>query len=372
MSQHYNVLMVELDRDLGGSVISTLALAQELQKLGNKVTIVIPKYNSWEHLISDYGIEYISVDAWPAVKKKSDPITLKKRVIKVYKDFVNFLAEGKIERFIVKNQIDIVHIATLNYECGARAAKICNRHLVWHIREFLEEDHGTEWIDKKHSCQIINSSDAIITISDSIYHKYKHILNPTRMHRVYNGIDFDKYYAKRDLFINRKIMCAIFGRVSEGKGQKEFILAAKKCDQELFEFHIVGGGNTDTFNTEGFSNIIFDGHIDNPEKIMKHMDIICVCSKNEAFGRVTVEAMASGSLVIGADTGGTIELIQDGKTGLLYRQGDSDDLANKIKWVTENKDNAKNIANYGQNHVKKMFTAKKNAKEVYDIYSKLS
>lgn len=371
MRRNYNILMIELDRDLGGSIYSTLSLAKELREMGNTVSIVIPKHNTWEHLISNYGIDYISVDAWPAVKKKTDPLTIKKRVIKLYKDIINKIAERKIERLIIKDKIDIVHIATLNYECGARAAKKCGSNLVWHIREFLEEDHGTEWIDRKHSCQLINSADAIITISDAIYNKYKQIFNPNKMYRVYNGIDFEKYYIHRSIFTNKKILCAIFGRISDGKGQGEFVSAAKKCDKELYEFHIVGGGNIDSFNTKGFPNIIFDGHTDNPENMMKCMDIICVCSQNEAFGRVTVEGMASGAIVIGADTGGTLELIKNGETGLLYRQGDAENLSNKIKWVTENKEKAMKIAINGQNYVEKMFTAKINAEKVYDIYSKL-
>ena len=43
-----------------------------------------------------------------------------------------------------------------------------------------------------------------------------------------------------------------------------------------------------------------------------------MCSKHEAMGRVTVEAMFYGCPVIGFNGGGTAEIIQDGKTGYLF------------------------------------------------------
>jgi glycosyltransferase involved in cell wall biosynthesis len=56
-----------------------------------------------------------------------------------------------------------------------------------------------------------------------------------------------------------------------------------------------------------------------------------MCSRGEPFGRVTVEAMKQGVPVVGAASGGTTEIIQDGVTGLLYRLGDAEDLAAKVE-----------------------------------------
>jgi glycosyltransferase involved in cell wall biosynthesis len=43
-----------------------------------------------------------------------------------------------------------------------------------------------------------------------------------------------------------------------------------------------------------------------------------------------LEAMAQGRLVAASDVGGHLELIQDGKTGVLFKAGDSDALAARI------------------------------------------
>lgn len=80
------------------------------------------------------------------------------------------------------------------------------------------------------------------------------------------------------------------------------------------------------------------------DKLFECADIVFMCSQFEAFGRVTVEGMLSGALVIGADTGGTAEILQDGKTGYLYRQGDAESLCSVIQKAVQNRDAAAAVA----------------------------
>jgi glycosyltransferase involved in cell wall biosynthesis len=69
-----------------------------------------------------------------------------------------------------------------------------------------------------------------------------------------------------------------------------------------------------------------------------------VCSANEPFGRVTVEGMRAGLVLIGANCGGTVELIKDGETGLLYEHGKPEDLADKIASIYHQRDMADALA----------------------------
>ena len=50
----------------------------------------------------------------------------------------------------------------------------------------------------------------------------------------------------------------------------------------------------------------------------------------EPFGRVIVEAMASGTTVVGAATGGAAEIMTDNENALLFAPGDAKDLADKL------------------------------------------
>ena len=58
-----------------------------------------------------------------------------------------------------------------------------------------------------------------------------------------------------------------------------------------------------------------------------------MCSQCEAYGRVTVEAMKMGIPVIVSNTCGSAEIISDKKNGLVFEQGNSFSLAEKIKLI---------------------------------------
>lgn len=65
--------------------------------------------------------------------------------------------------------------------------------------------------------------------------------------------------------------------------------------------------------------------------LRKNMDVELVCSRAEAFGRVTAEAMLGGMSVIGSNTGGTVGLINHKKIGYLYSKSDINELAEYMK-----------------------------------------
>ena len=114
------------------------------------------------------------------------------------------------------------------------------------------------------------------------------------------------------------------------------------------------------------------GFSQNLEKIMSSYDILCVASKKEGFGLVTIQAKLSGLLVIGAASGATRELIENGKTGLLYAyKGGYFELARRIEWVINHKEKAKLIAKAGQEDAYENFSLEKSIDKVLEVYSNL-
>src|SRR5205823_11645068 len=89
--------------------------------------------------------------------------------------------------------------------------------------------------------------------------------------------------------------------------------------------------------------VVFTGFLD-PLPFVQSADIALVCSTCEAFGRVTVEGLLAGKPVIAANSGASPELIQDGFNGLLYKMGDVEELAQRIRYLYEQPDIAKRMA----------------------------
>lgn len=78
-------------------------------------------------------------------------------------------------------------------------------------------------------------------------------------------------------------------------------------------------------------NVRFLGMITEPRGLYAEIDLLCHASlAPEPFGRIVLEGMASGAIVIAANAGGPREVIEDGTDGFLYTPGDARALAAAI------------------------------------------
>jgi glycosyltransferase involved in cell wall biosynthesis len=88
----------------------------------------------------------------------------------------------------------------------------------------------------------------------------------------------------------------------------------------------------------------------------------------ETFGRVAVEAFAKGTPVIGANIGAIAELIDDGRTGFLFRPGESDDLAAKIEWATAHPQELAQMRREARLEFETKYAAPQNYDRLMEIY----
>lgn len=77
--------------------------------------------------------------------------------------------------------------------------------------------------------------------------------------------------------------------------------------------------------------------------------------------------MKVGKPVIGARSGGTMELIRDGFNGFLYTPGNYKELAEKIQYLYENDDHAQRMGENGYQWASKQFTRDRYGEEVLAI-----
>lgn len=336
-------------------------IVSELRKIGAEV-LITPIYEFFTSLDGAYG-EY------------HDNATQKRQ---------NMESLDKIRKYFTENHVQLVHMNTRF--CGLLGAEIAVElgiPYIFHIREFLEADFGLTFKDQPYADKMIGNADALIAISNAI-HKYLRQKYPsTRIDTIYNGISAEKYSNGKCIkFQNTRIRLVIAGRVISHKGQFDAIRAVEKVFKELgspIELFVVGiMPNEMTDYEKMIVNYVQDNCLedvvkfipftDNIEEIYRICDIGLMCSKKEAFGRVTVEYMLSNLLVIGANSGGTPELITDRETGLLYEEGNYEALASIIQWAILHKDESRKCISKGYTEAITRFSAKANAEHVYNIY----
>ncbi len=85
-----------------------------------------------------------------------------------------------------------------------------------------------------------------------------------------------------------------------------------------------------------------------------------------------LEAMAAKTAVCAPDCGGFPEIIEDGKSGVLFNSNDSSSLAEKMKWLIENKEAALKLAIQAQKHIIDNFDPAQICKRALQVYESIS
>ena len=116
-------------------------------------------------------------------------------------------------------------------------------------------------------------------------------------------------------------------------------------------------------------SIIMKNYVEDINAYYSAADLFVLPSTNEGFGFVLLEAMASGLPIVASNCSSCPEVVGD--AGLLFDPKSSEDLANKIMELINNKDLYEELKQKGSVRVKQ-FTWEKAAKQYYDIYKKVS
>jgi glycosyltransferase involved in cell wall biosynthesis len=88
----------------------------------------------------------------------------------------------------------------------------------------------------------------------------------------------------------------------------------------------------------------------------------------EPFGRVAIEAFARGTPVFASDLGGVAELIDDGRTGRLFRPGDPGDLAEHVAWALSHPAELARMRDAARKAFETRYTAEHNYQQLMAIY----
>jgi len=190
-----------------------------------------------------------------------------------------------------------------------------------------------------------------------------------------NPIDSDRFLSISEWSGDVKLVVAL-ARLVPVKGIDVLIKAASRVVSECRDARFVVAGEgplkqdltrlilkyglRDVFSLVGFS--------ESPERLLSDSYLLVMPSIYEPFGMPAAEAGAAMRPVIASKTGGLAEIVVDGENGLLVRPRDPHDLADKMIWLLENEDVAKEMGKRGRVRALELYTPTSVAREYLNVY----
>jgi len=195
---------------------------------------------------------------------------------------------------------------------------------------------------------------------------------------IYNGLSGPKYRVDHELrgkAADR--ILAVVGMLSENKGQLLAVeaLALLRASGHDVTLRLIGSLEDVDYVAAVERRAVeleVDDYVDcvgqrSLEDLYADVDIVLIPSQEETFSLVALEAMAEGVLVVAANTGGLPEIVEDGKTGLLFRIGSATEMAQRVATALTHPARMADIVRFAQQRVGEKFSADKAAHAVTGV-----
>ena len=197
--------------------------------------------------------------------------------------------------------------------------------------------------------------DVLSVLSKSVFGYYKFAKNREVIHNPL-FIDVLEICEKQNVILS-------VARLEAVKGYDLYFEALSKVDKSLldgWEIKIAGSGRQETELKQMASNlglnIKFLGHMSDVTKLYSEAKIFTLSSRSEGLSNVLIESGAFNCARLSSDTVGARELINDGIDGLIFKNGDANDLKNKLEMLLKDENLRQKLA--------------KNASESANLFSK--
>lgn len=366
----------------GGANRSLLAVLKGLRDKGHQIDVILPKKTGelndalTKENISWWHCQYYRMGAkpLPGIMKVISYTIL-------YGKYMHHKLKGlEIYNKIKNNEYDVVYTNTILPYCGLFAAKKLNIPSVIHDREPLDGTNVPQILGYEKF--LYNHSDKIIVISSDLKEQWKRRNLTKKIALITNGIP-----VKAVKFSNQEEVYGTFNMLMTARiaPMKHHMDALKALNMVLnqgisnIKLYFAGseGEKSDIEYKKSLlkyisdnsleHNVEFLGEVKDMEELRSRMNVELMCNPDEPFGRVTVEGMRSGLVVIGVAAGGTLDIIIDNENGLLYKKDDINDLAEKIYNVYSDVDFRKMLgqkaSQYGNTH----FTMEENVDAIENV-----
>ena len=251
---------------------------------------------------------------------------------------------------------DVVHSHTWYANLGGHLGKllygiphVVSAHSLEPLRPWKAEQLGGGYALSGFCERIaLENADAVIAVSrgmrEDVLACYPAV-DPARVHVIYNGIDAGEYHpdARTDVLERHGVdpdrpSVVFVGRITRQKGVAHLLEAARSFDPAAQFVLCAGAPDTPELGAEVARRVAaleaerdrvvwIAEMLPKPDviQLLSHATVFVCPSIYEPLGIVNLEAMACEAAVVATATGGIVEVVVDGETGLLVPFEATDD-----------------------------------------------
>ena len=293
----------------------------------------------------------------------------------------------RLARYVRRHRIPVIHTSDRPRDAAAAVvlARVTGARSIVHVHVGWAEWMSPilQWALRRADALVAVSEFVATTLDDAGH-------DPARTHVVLNGIDLDRWTPHVGRAETRRALgipddaptvltvCRLF----RGKGPTELIRAVAKvnADRPGVRLLIVGAemerGYAAELRAEAdglglHDNVQFLGRRPDVDRLMASADVYAMPSLGEPFGLVFAEAMAMRLPVVALDSGGAPEVVEHGRTGLLARHGDIDELAAYLRDLVGDPERRAVMGDEGRRRVEERFTIGRMSDDMATVYRRV-
>ena len=336
ISQKKNILLLHSSNDLYGASKIFLQLIDLFLSKDFNIHVVLPEKGKLDDFLNQKDIKLSYNELGVLRKKYLNPLGLVNRSVS------NVKAIKFLSNYIKIHSIDLVYTNTSTILCGGIAAKKNGISSLFHVHEIPKGN----WFYEIFSGKIINRiSHKVLAVSNSVKNHWLKNIDKGKIKRVYNGILFQKTNSliKLERNLDDFVITSV-ARLIPYKGHKYLIDIADELikKSKKFKFLIVGDSLPSYAYYEKSvkqkvkklgleNNIKFLGFRNDVSIVLKQSDLfIHTAISPDPLPTVLFESLNNDLPTVATNLGGAIEILDNGKNGLLIPHNEPKKAANLI------------------------------------------
>ena len=354
------------------------------QQTGWKISLIIP--DQWK---DEFG-NVLEGGVWPGLQATIEKVPVWKNghiVLHVYKrDWAKFFRKHRFDAIYVHNepyamatvQICWANARTLRVPFGFYSAQNILKQYPPPFRWFESMVYGKS----AFAFPITQAVDEVLRAKN--FHGRSEVCALPLDPKIYRprGLDEDRQLIPR---AEDEVVIGYVGRIVEPKGLRTLAAALPSLRDLRWKLVVIGKGDFE----ETFRQLLKDGgvldrveflgfvpHVETP-RYLSAFDLLVVPSETqpnwkEQFGRVITEAMASGTPVIGSDSGEIPNLIRAGDGGLIFPERNPTEFARSLRTLMTQKELREKYAENGRKWVEREISLAAVAKKMTSTLESVS